>query len=147
MANQTKGGTMSGKFSKLVLMAFVGIWFLNCAHKNGTPMERTSDLQKVYVDPVEPQQVVAATDQLKVTVQGNLPSPAYKFERFDVTVKKDVIEITPLAQHDPDKVVIQVLVRFAQVCEVKNLKPGIYQIKVNGRGDQVVAREKIEIKK
>lgn len=109
-------------------------------------MERRSDLQKIYVDAVEAPQAVVAGDRFSVKVQGNLPNPAYMFERFDVAVKNDVIEITPLAKHDPEKIVIQVLVPFEEVCEVKNLKPGTYQIKVIGRSEPVVAQQRIEVK-
>ena len=136
---------MSRKILKLCLIAFA-IGFLNCAHKNGAPMERTSSLQKIYIDAVEPQQLLGAADQLNVKVQGNLPNPSYTFDRFDVVVKKNLIEITPLAKHDTDKIVMQVLVPFEQVCEVKNLKPGKYEIKVIGRSESVVSKERVEVK-
>ncbi len=138
---------MNHKILKLSIILFLGVAFINCAHKNGAPMERTTNLQKVYVEAVEPQPVIATGDHLNVKVQGNLPNPAYTFDRFDVVVKNGVIEITPLAKHDTDKIVMQVLVPFEQVCEVKNLKPGKYEIKVIGRSEAVVSKERIEVKK
>jgi hypothetical protein len=109
-------------------------------------MEKKNDLQKVYVDAVDPH-VETSADEVKVKVAGNLPNPSYNFERFDIAVKDDVIEITPLATQNAEKVVIQVLVPFERVCEVKNLKPGKYRIKVVGRGDEVVSKQQVEIAK
>lgn len=140
------GDDMSRKISILFILVFSGVWFLNCAHKNGAPMEKKSNLQKVYVEAIKPQSVtVTSSDLLKIKVEGNLPNPAYSFERFDVVVKEDVIEITPLAKHDADKIVMQVLVPFEEVCEVKNLKPGTYEIKVVSRSDTVVSKEKVRV--
>jgi len=120
------------------------ILFIGCtAHKNSTPTERKDMLQTIYVDTVAPETNVVKGGDLKVKIEGNLPNPAYTFDRFDVEVKGDVIEITPLAKHESGKIVTQALVPFEHVCEVKNLKPGTYEIKVVSRGEPVVSKEKV----
>jgi len=121
---------------------------LNCTtSKNGVPMQDSDNLEKIYVDKVDFDQSISEAKKLHVNVSGNLPSPAYTFERFDVKVKGKVVEIIPLAKFDADKMVIQVLVPFQEVCSVENLKPGTYDIQVHGRGDTVVKAESIQFKK
>ena len=121
---------------------------LNCTtSKNGVPVKDSNTLEKIYVDKVDSEQSISEAEKLQVNVSGNLPSPAYVFERFDVKVKGKVIEIIPLAKFDADKMVVQVLVPFQEVCSVENLKPGTYNIQVHGRGDTVVKAESIQVRK
>ena len=121
---------------------------LNCTtSKNGVPMQDSERLEKIYVDKVDSGPNISEAEKLQVNVSGNLPSPAYTFERFDVKVKGKVVEIIPLAKFDADKMVVQVLVPFQEVCSVENLKPGTYNIQVHGRGDTVVKAESIHVKK
>ncbi|MFQ5769227.1 MAG: hypothetical protein ACE5HX_01725 [bacterium] len=101
--------------------------------------------EKIYVESVDSRVVLSKLDELEVKIKGNLPSPAYTFDRFDVKVSKNVIEITPMAKHDPYKIVTQVLVPFEEVCKVRNLKPGNYEIKVMGRGDSVISKKNIVV--
>lgn len=119
-------------------------------HKDETPSTRTSKkamLQQVYVEDIEVQTgTLEAGDTLRVVVRGSLPSPAYTFEQFDVHVKEDTITVTPLARHDPDKLVTQVLVPFEEVCSVPDLKSGSYAVVAAGRTSQVSADEKIQVK-
>jgi hypothetical protein len=102
-------------------------------------------LQTIYVDTVAPETNVVKGGELKVKIEGNLPNPAYAFDRFDVEVKGNVIEITPLAKHESGKIVMQVLVPFEHICEVKNLKAGTYEIRVVSRGEPVVSKEKVRV--
>ncbi|MCH8872331.1 hypothetical protein IH824_06095 [candidate division KSB1 bacterium] len=121
---------------------------LNCTtSKNGVPVKDSDTLEKIYIDKVDSDQSISEAEKLQVRVSGNLPSPAYTFERFDVKVKGKVVEIIPLAKFDADKMVVQVLVPFQEVCSVENLKPGTYNIQVHGRGDTVVKAESIHVKK
>ncbi len=115
-------------------------------HKNSAPSEGKTKLQKIYVDSFDSETVVSKSDQLEVKVRGNLPSPAYTFERFDVQVKGKVIEIAPLAKFDADKIAMQVLIPFEKTCLVKNLKPGTYEIKVIGRGESILSRKNIQVR-
>ncbi|MCH8954075.1 hypothetical protein IIA28_01965 [candidate division KSB1 bacterium] len=132
-----------GLISLVVLFAM-----LNCTtSKNGVPMQDSERLEKIYVDKVDSGPSISEAEKLQVSVSGNLPSPAYTFERFDVKVKGKVVEIIPLAKFDADKMVVQVLVPFQEVCSVENLKPGTYNIQVHGRGDTVVKAESIHVKK
>lgn len=115
--------------------------------KNGVPMQGSDRLQKIYVDKVDSESSISEAEKLQVNVSGNLPSPAYTFERFDVKVKGQVVEIIPLAKFDADKLVAQVLVPFQEVCSVQNLKTGTYNIEVRGRGDTVVKAGSIQVTK
>ncbi len=122
------------------------VFFIGCtASKNQAPTEKNM-LHKIYVETVESENLISKTEELEVMVRGNLPSPAYTFDHFDVEVKGNVIEITPLAKHDPNKIVTQVLVPFEEVCKVKNLKPGTYQVLVNSRVETVKAKSPVEVK-
>ena len=132
-----------GLISLVVLFAM-----LNCtSSKNGVPVKDSDTLEKIYIDKVDSDQSISETEKLQVKVSGNFPSPAYTFERFDVKVKGKVVEIIPLAKFDADKMVVQVLVPFQEVCSVENLKAGTYNIQVHGRGDTVVKAESIHVKK
>ncbi|MFQ5602900.1 MAG: hypothetical protein ACE5HS_06485 [bacterium] len=116
------------------------------AFNKSSPSEKEhSMLQKIYIDSVDSKAVVLKDEVLEVKIKGNLPSPAYTFERFDIEVRGKTIEISPLARHDANKMVIQVLVPFEEVCRVDNLKPGIYEIKVNGRGDTAVSKSQVRV--
>lgn len=103
-------------------------------------------LQKIYIEEIDSKQVIAKTEELEVIVKGNLPNPAYTFDHFEVQVKGNVIEITPLAKYDAGKLVAQVLVPFEEVCRVENLKPGTYEVKVNGRVQTVKAQKPVQVK-
>ena len=120
----------------------------NCTTSQNSGAVQDSDrLEKIYVDNVNSDQSISEATKLQINISGNLPSPAYTFERFEVKVKGKTIEIIPLAKFDATKMVIQVLVPFQEVCTVENLKPGTYNIQVHGRGDTVVKAESIQVKK
>ncbi len=132
--------------SLLVAGAFV---FMSCSNYNGNvdsgkPAGK-SDSQSIYVDTVEPTRPSFTAEQLSLRIKGNLPSPAYKFDRFEVKVKGREIAIRPLATIDTSVMAAQVLVPFEQVCEVENVKPGSYEVKVYGRGGNVVSIENIKV--
>lgn len=112
--------------------------------KNGKPTEGPSKLQKIYVSQAEPEEEALKSGKVQIRIRGNLPSPAYKFERFDVQVRGHVIEITPLASYDRNKMAAQVLVPFEEVCTVDNVKAGVYDVKVHGRNN-VVSGKQIKI--
>ncbi|MFQ5824995.1 MAG: hypothetical protein ACE5JB_13150 [bacterium] len=133
-------------FSKNIalFLTFITVFFGCTASKNETPTEKPM-LQKIYVDTIDSKDVITKAEELEVTVKGNLPSPAYTFDHFDIKVKGNVIEITPLAKHDANKIVAQVLVPLQKVCRVKNLKPGTYEVKVNGRVQIVKAKQKVQV--
>ena len=115
--------------------------------KNGGVVQNSDGLEMVYVDKVDSDQSISEAEKLQVNISGNLPSPAYTFERFAVKLKGKAIEIIPLAKFDATKMVVQVLVPFQEVCSVENLKPGTYNILVRGRGDTVVKAKSIQVKK
>lgn len=133
------------KLGLSVLLSF--LLTVNCtANKNNGPKEGDSVTQKVYVDQVVSEESISKEEDLQVTVKGNLPSPAYKFDRFDVKVKGKTIEVTPLAEYDSTKMAAQVLVPYEEVCRVKDLEPGTYELKVHGRNETVAKSEKITVK-
>lgn len=136
------------KYSKAfqVFILSIALIFINCtARKNASSSEKTM-LQKIYVEEIDSTNVITKAKELEVIVRGNLPSPAYSFDGFDVQIRGTVIEITPLAKYDTDKIAAQVLVPFEEVCSIKNLKPGIYEVKVNGRARSVKVKKTIQIK-
>lgn len=138
------------KYMSSFLMISFWIIALSCSTYNGngeTSKKDTGMLQRIYVEKIEPAESTATTEKLKVRISGNFPSPAYTFERFDVDIKGNIIEITPLAVFDSTKMVAQVLVPFDEVCNVENLKPGAYEIKVYGRGESAVKTGTIQVKK
>lgn len=95
------------------------------------------DTEKVYVTSAEVLPGVTADNEVSIVVKGNLPNPAYRIERYDVNVDGAEIEITPLAHHDKDKVVIQMLVAFEDTITVKLKEIGKHSLKLNGRGDTI----------
>jgi len=140
---------MFGSKLNISLISLVALFAIsNCTtSKNDVPMQDSERLEKIYVDKVDSEPSISETEKLQVNVSGNLPSPAYTFERFDVKVKGKVVEIIPLAKFDADKMVIQVLVPFHEVCSVGNLKSGTYNIQVYGRGDLVIKAGSIQVTK
>ncbi len=140
---------MFGGKLNISLISLIALFAIsNCTtSKNDVPMQDSERLKKIYVDKVDSEPSISETEKLQVNVSGNLPSPAYTFERFDVKVKGKVVEIIPLAKFDADKMVIQVLVPFHEVCSVGNLKSGTYNIQVHGRGDLVIKAGSIQVTK
>lgn len=132
-------------FQRIPLFIMFVTIFLGCtASKKEVPLEK-GVLQKIYVAGAETKHVIKKTEVLEINVRGNLPTPAYTFDHFDIQVKGNVIEITPLAKYDSNKIVTQVLVPFEKVCKVRNLKPGTYEIKVNGRSEAIKAKQKVQV--
>jgi hypothetical protein len=132
----------------IVLILGASTIFLGCTankNQNQAPVEKKSMLQKIYVETVDSKSLISKGEVLEVTVKGNLPSPAYTFDRFDVQVKGNVIEITPLAKLDPNKIVAQVLVPFEEVCKIQKLKAGTYEIKVNSRVETVKVEKSVKV--
>lgn len=106
-----------------------------------TPMSR-SDLQQVYID-TPPTISKIAGRKATIQVSGQLPNPAYKFDHLAVKVRGKVIEVTPLAQHDPSKIVAQMLVPFTDSVEVEVPEAGEYTVRVLGRSQTVEAKLKV----
>jgi len=140
---------MFGGKLNISLISLIALFAIsNCTtSKNDVQMQDSKRLKKIYVDKVDSEPSISETEKLQVNISGNLPSPAYTFERFDVKVKGKVVEIIPLAKFDADKMVVQVLVPFQEVCLVGNLKPGTYNIQVHGRGDLVIKAGSIQVTK
>ncbi|MFQ5676926.1 MAG: hypothetical protein ACE5G1_13600 [bacterium] len=137
-------------FVKLVFTVFLVTTVAiieNCTStKNSTPTADSTMLEKIYVDEIDSKGTVAGSEKLDLTIRGNLPSPAYTFERFDVKVDGKTIKVTPLARYDSSKLVAQMLVPFENICTVENLKAGTYEVRVYGRGDKVVSSKNIDVK-
>lgn len=111
------------------------------------PVSRNMSMsQKIYVDEVPTSQIQSDAENLNVRITGNLPSPAYTFDRFDIKVKKKTIKITPLASYDASVLAAQMLVPFDKVCKVENLEPGTYEIVIVARSDRIVRAGKVQIK-
>jgi hypothetical protein len=101
-----------------------------------------SNLQQVYID-APPTMIKIAGRKATIQVSGHLPNPAYKLDHLAVTVRGKVIEVTPLAQHDPEKIVAQMLVPFSGSVEVEVPEAGEYTVRVVGRSQTVDAKIKV----
>jgi hypothetical protein len=123
--------------SKLVLVCVL----LACGspgNRQSAPDNPADHLQSIYVDESEiDRQGTAESRTLRILVKGSLPSPAYEFRKFDITVNKDTVIVTPLAKSDNKRMAAQVLIPFSEVCLVSGLDPGTYHVKVAGRGQSV----------
>jgi hypothetical protein len=106
-----------------------------------TPMSR-GNLQQVYVD-APPQTVKISGRKVTIQVSGHLPNPAYKLDHLAVNLRGKVIEVTPLAQHDPEKIVAQMLVPFTDSVEVDVPEAGEYTVRVLGRSQTVETKLKV----
>ncbi len=101
--------------------------------------------KRIYINSVTLVKSHPDTPAIEVRISGNLPSPAYTFDRFDVSVQGKKLVITPLATYDAERMAAQVLVPFERVCKLPPLESGAYEIEVHGRGDAVVRGESIEV--
>jgi hypothetical protein len=103
--------------------------------KAGKAEAMLQNLQKVYVEPAVMATTAAAGEELVINVSGNLPSPAYKFERVEVQIKGNVVELIPLASVDRRKMAAQGLAPFEQAVKIKLPTAGEYLIRVVGRDE------------
>ncbi|MDZ7289771.1 MAG: hypothetical protein ONB44_06915 [candidate division KSB1 bacterium] len=101
-----------------------------------------SNLDQVYVE-APPAIVEISGHRATFQVSGHLPNPAYKLDHLAVTVRGKIIEITPLAQHDPNKIVVQMLVPFTESVEVEVPAPGEYTVRVLGRSQSQETQIKV----
>lgn len=102
-----------------------------------------SNLQQVYVD-APPAAIKIIGRKATIQVSGHLPNPAYKLDHLAVNVRGKIIEVTPLAQHDPGKIVAQMLVPFTDSVEVELPEAGEYTVRVLGRSQTVEAKLKVK---
>ena len=113
----------------------------NSSPNKETPMSR-SDLQQVYID-APPQTVKISGRKVTIQVSGHLPNPAYQLDHLAVEVRGKIIEVTPLAQHDPNKIVAQMLVPFTDSVEVEVPEAGEYTVRVLGRLQMIETKLKV----
>ncbi len=111
------------------------------------PAEGKADLEKIYPVSITQPEPVLQGKELKLRIQGHLPSPAYKFREFRVAISRNLIEITPLASYDKKKTVVQMLVPFDEVCSIKGVDPGHYEVKVLGRSPDAAVVTNITVQK
>ncbi|MFQ5640535.1 MAG: hypothetical protein ACE5IR_21345 [bacterium] len=135
--------TLKELVSVLVTLSAL-VLFACSSNRNSSPTSTDSRGTRLYLQAVESGDAFSSQDNVELTVKGNLPSPAYTFQRFEVDVQGKVIKITPLVDHDSSTMVAQVLVPFQQVCNVGKLKPGTYEIQIAGRRKSI--QKSIEVK-
>lgn len=128
-----------------LFLALISIPLGCSSHKNNGPAQRETMRHKIYVESIVSKEIVSDLDEVEVKVKGNLPSPAYTFERFKVNVQGKIIEITPLVQYDASKMAAQVLVPFEEVCRIGKLEPGKYEIQIVGEGEHL--KKVLEVRK
>ena len=102
-------------------------------------------MQRIYIDSFDCRELISNNETLEVNIRGNLPRPAYTFNRFEIEVTDGEIRITPLANYNSDKMVAQMLVPFEKTCTVENLKAGAYEVSVIGRGRASAQTRKIRV--
>ena len=102
-----------------------------------------SNLQQVYVD-APPAVAKIVGRKATIQVSGHLPNPAYTLDHLAVNVRGKIIEVTPLAQRDPGKIVAQMLVPFTDSVEVEVPEAGEYTVRVLGRSQTVETKLKVQ---
>lgn len=100
-------------------------------------------LQQVYIE-APPQTIKIVGRKVTIQVSGHLPNPAYKLDHLAVNVRGKAIEVTPLAQHDPGKIVAQMLVPFTDSVEVEVPEAGEYTVRVLGRSQSYESKIKVK---
>lgn len=94
---------------------------------------KSKDMEVVPVKSVKIHRKNKRLRRAELLVYGYLPTPAYEFDHIHVHVQEDEIKITPWAQRDPEKIVIQISVPFHERCKIKGLQTHqIYKVRVEG---------------
>ncbi len=137
---QTTGVVMVSKGLVLLL----GVLLAACGSSKSSAPTSRGEVSHLYVEQVESARQVRTDQGLEIKIKGNLPSPAYEFERYAVEVKGHVIEITPIVKYDSTKLAAQVLVPFERSCQVGKLPPGEYEVRVLGKKGVVTEKVKVE---
>jgi hypothetical protein len=81
---------------------------------------------------------------VKLKILGTLPNPAYDIHHVETNIESDEIVIIPWAIHDPNKVVIQMIVSFEKEVEIKGLKKGTYTLIVKGSEKECLKKLELE---
>ncbi len=136
------------KFDIHYLVIILLVSSFACSKYNGKPQsvgERRMN-PRIYVDEVRSVNTISVSDNLAIEVSGNLPSPAYTLNSFDIKVKGEYIEITPVTEFNSEVMAAQVLVPFQKTVNVQNLKPGKYKIKVISGEALIFEGKQVQVK-
>lgn len=122
---------------KSILAGALGaIVALGCAHapkqKEG---ESVADRQPVYVESVRAPSTVKAGEPLELTIEGNLPTPAWRVDDVQVERSGQTVTVTVWARLVDKGVSIQVLEPITQKVTVPDLPAGQWTVRVKGHGD------------
>ncbi|MFO0981576.1 MAG: hypothetical protein U1E76_07450 [Planctomycetota bacterium] len=104
----------------------------------------------VYVTGVRAPAAILSGETLVATVQGNLPTPAWKLTDVEVAVvaapRPARIQLTPRAQPpEPGVISVQMLQPFERKAEVKDLAEGSYLIVARGRDQGSRGNQRVEV--
>jgi uncharacterized protein (DUF2249 family) len=127
---------LSGKILNKALLSVLAI----ALHQNvfasadkETAMKNKPEYYHLSVDSVKIDTTESAKGRVTVTVYGVLPNPSYQFDHFDIVRDGNLITITPLATHDPNKIVIQLIIPYKEKCQIKYDQKGKnWKINING---------------
>ena len=99
--------------------------------RDGSPERR----QPVYIDAVKAPAEIQSGKTLEVTVDGNLPTPAWKIADVEIKKEGSTVRIVIWGELEDEGPTIQMLEPFTRKVEVKDLTPGQWTVVVSGHGD------------
>jgi len=103
----------------------------SCASEKAQSDMEIKALQNISVDSVKVIEMIPDKGQIVVSIKGVLPNPAYEIQKIDTRIDKGKIQIFPHVYHDPNKVVIQMMIPFEKKVVVSGLlKKKKYEIRV-----------------
>jgi hypothetical protein len=108
---------------------------LGCAFSSKDAEAQPGERQPVYVDDIQAPASVKAGATVEVTVNGNLPTPAWEIENVEVKKDDHTVTIVLWGRLTTSNPGIQVLQPFTRKVPVPGLSPGTWVIEVLGFGD------------
>lgn len=112
-----------------IFLVLLGI--LSCASEKAQSDMEIKSLQGVSVDSVKVIEMMPDKGEIVISIKGILPNPAYEIKKIETRIDKGKIQIIPHVYHDPNKVVIQMMIPYEKKVVVSGLKKKKkYEIKV-----------------
>lgn len=116
------------KFAAFALGVFL---LASCASKKAQSDMKIKASQNISIDSVKVIETIPDKGQIVISIKGVLPNPAYEIQKIETRIDKGKIQIIPHVYHDPNKVVIQLMIPFEKKVVVSGLvKKKKYEIKV-----------------
>lgn len=122
------------KFVATLVGALVALGCAQGAAKEKGREGKAMPRQPVYIDSVKAPAEVSAGKAFTVTVDGNLPTPAWKIADVDVKREGAKVQIVIWGELVNEGPSIQMLEPFTRQVEVPGLTPGQWTVEVSGHG-------------